>query len=202
MRLVSVELEISVGSAFVADIQLVVPELTTKAERVSAHRLAEGIANPVGSVRLIEIQPVVADRKVALGKQHHRQRRWVSRCSGIDQAAGSGIGIEPVLTVAGNLRTGRWLRGSSRRAEKLDTRNVDRSAAEGLRVAHREELVTRRLCRWETWHVCNALIRLLVDGLNGSRIVVVIVERPVAGHMVDEIYPLSHVGIHDRSAVA
>src|ERR1700736_4544026 len=138
MRLVSVELEISVGSAFVSNIQLVVPELPTKAQRMSAHRLAEGISDAVGSVRLIEIQPVVADRKVTLREEHHRQRRRVSGCSGVDQAAGSGIGIEPVLTVAGNLRTGRRLRCSSCRTEKLDTRNVHSGATEGLCIAHRE----------------------------------------------------------------
>ena len=68
---ISGELEVSVGSAFVARIQLIVPIITAKAERMVAHGLAERVADTVGSVGLIEIQPVVADRKAV--EQEHRQ---------------------------------------------------------------------------------------------------------------------------------
>ncbi len=61
--LVAVKLEISVRSAFVANIELVITEVTAKAERVSPDGLAEGVANAIGGVWLIEIQPVIADRK-------------------------------------------------------------------------------------------------------------------------------------------
>src|SRR5207245_1688878 len=41
---ISGELEVSVGSAFVARIQLIVPVITAKAERMVAHGLAERVA--------------------------------------------------------------------------------------------------------------------------------------------------------------
>ena len=98
----AVEVEISVRSAGVASIQLVVPEVATKADRVIADRLADRVAYTVVRVRLIEIQPVVADRKAV--EEQGRQRRWVSRRSGVDQATGGGIGIEAVLGVGGDRR--------------------------------------------------------------------------------------------------
>ncbi len=115
---VAVELEISVRAAFVADIQLVVAEITAEADGVVAHILGEGIAQSISGIGLIKIQPIVSNGKVI--EKQGREGRRVSGGSGVDQAASGRIGVESELAVARNFRTGRRLRGSRCGSEELD----------------------------------------------------------------------------------
>src|SRR5579859_76673 len=63
VRLLAIKIVIAVGSAGIPRIQLVVPELASKADRVIAEGLAYRVANRVVRLGLIKIQPVGADGK-------------------------------------------------------------------------------------------------------------------------------------------
>ncbi len=114
------------------------------------------------------------------------QRRRVSWGSGVDQTAHSGIGIEAVLIVTGNRGAGGWLCGSNRSAENLKARNVDRGGTGRPWVSLTENNWLRDgTVTGKPGTLLNALICLLIDGLDRSRIIVVIVERPIARHVID-----------------
>src|SRR6202034_2781196 len=174
-----VKVEISVRSAGVASIQLVVAEVAAKAERMITDGLADIVANAVIGFWLIEIQPVVADGEAIEIKSRHGG--WVSWRPGIDQATGRAIGIEAVLRVGANRRRGRRLGRVNRSAEELDAGNVDRTRPDGFGVAHYKQLVARRLSDWKAGQSWQPRVRggLGIDGVDRCRIVVVIVERPV-----------------------
>ena len=85
-------------------------------------------------------------------------------------------------------------------AEKLDARNVDQGRSDGLGVAHHKQLVARWLGNRIAGESRTAIVT--VDGLDCGGIVVVVVERPVACLVINEVDPLGHVGIDDGSLVA
>src|SRR6185437_7528124 len=95
VRLLAAKVVIAVGSAGISSIQLVVPELATKADRVIAEGLAYRVANRVVRLGLIKIKPVGADGKGV--EEQSRQRRWVSSWTCVDQTAVGRIRIEAVL---------------------------------------------------------------------------------------------------------
>src|SRR5215469_2359020 len=80
--------------------------------------------------------------------------------------------------------------------EKGRARLIYSGRSENLGVADDELLRPRRRLRGEAWHACSG------QGADNSRIVKVVVERPVAGLSVVEIDPLSDLVVGNCAPLA
>ncbi len=200
MGFLTAKAEVAVRTAGVTSVQLVVAEITTEAERVVAHGFAGVIAHSVVRIRLVEIEPVITDREAVEEQRRHRGR--VTARASIDKAAVGRIRIKPVLRIRGDGRTCRRIRCMDSRAEEGDARNVYRGGAYRLGIAGGEQLVARRNRDWKARQILLTEILLVVDRIHRGRVIVVIVERPIAGLVVHEVDALRHVRVDDGTLVA
>src|SRR5439155_26855219 len=173
----AVEREVSVRCARIALIDLQVAELTPKLDRVSASRFRESIRDVPGVVRLKRRQRIHAQGEVVEVYRWHGL--WKSRRSRGYDAESSWASNETEIREFCEAAT--WLVRMRSCPEETQTKLIHSGCTIIFVVIEDELLCTAYRSTGKTWHTGIQSVKIV-------GVVEVIIKRPVAGHLVNEVY--------------